>query len=53
MTDLKTPPLYVEDPRLKIAIAALRVIATMPGYSPDVPNFRVVAQVALKEIEKC
>ena len=50
MTDLKTPPLYPEDGRLQIATAALRVIAKMPGYSPDSPNFRVVAQTALKEI---
>lgn len=48
--DLKTAPLYVEDPRLAVAVAALRVIATMPGYSPDAPNFRVIAQTALKEV---
>lgn len=50
MTDIRTPPLYVEDPRLQIALAALRVIARMTGYSPDKPGFRVVAQAALKEI---
>lgn len=46
----ETPPLYPNDHRLEIAIAALRLIAIMPGYSPESPNFRVVAQTALKDI---